>query len=174
MPIACKSSCPLATRKIGLIVAFFALAADVISKEIALNTLIMPITVIEGYFNLRLAFNTGVSFSMLSSGTMAYQHIALGVMAFAVAIAFIVWMGRNPIQTKYFQIGLGLVVGGAIGNGIDRFRHGAVVDFLDFHYNTWHWPTFNSADTTICIGVALLMLDTWQTRHLDPKAEKKT
>lgn len=159
-------------RSIGIWVALVALVLDVLSKEVALKFISGIHPVVEGFFNLRLAYNYGVSFSMLGEGVVMHQHIILGVFAFIMAGVFMVWMARNQEATKLFQPALGLVIGGAIGNGIDRFRHGAVVDFLDFYYNTYHWPTFNIADTAICIGVGLLLLDAFLSRKKEKGNEK--
>lgn len=108
------------------------------------------------FFNLVLAWNRGVSFSLFRSDASLAPYL-LSAVAVAVVIALLVWLGR---QHRFWPaLGIGLVIGGALGNVIDRLRHGAVVDFLDFHAAGWHWPAFNLADSAITIGVAVLVVD---------------
>ena len=112
----------------------------------------VPVT---GFFNLVLGYNTGVSFGMLGgSGLPAW---ALSVIATAVAAALMVWLSRT--QDAFVATALGLLIGGALSNGLDRLRNGAVTDFLDFHLAGWHWPAFNVADVGVVCGATLLMLD---------------
>lgn len=112
--------------------------------------------VVTPFFNLVLAWNRGVSFSLFRSDASLAPYL-LSAVAVAVVIALLVWLGR---QHRFWPaLGIGLVIGGALGNVIDRLRHGAVVDFLDFHAAGWHWPAFNLADSAITIGVAVLVVD---------------
>lgn len=106
------------------------------------------------YFNLVKVWNTGVSFSMFSN----YGHlgaIVLSVAALAVCAFLLRWMLKETDKIKI--ISLGMIIGGAIGNVIDRVRYEAVLDFLDFHYAQYHWPAFNVADTCICTGAMILI-----------------
>ncbi|MBM3555772.1 MAG: signal peptidase II [Alphaproteobacteria bacterium] len=107
------------------------------------------------FFNLVLVWNRGVSFGMFSGG-MIGPYIFAGF-AFVVAIGLAVWLRRA--ENALIATALGLVMGGAIGNGIDRLRWGAVADFLDFHAFGWHFWAFNVADAAISVGVAGLLLD---------------
>ena len=105
-------------------------------------------------FNLYLTFNRGVSFSMFSAQS------ALGVWALiglTIAISILVIYFIQKEKESLARIGLAMVLGGAIGNLLDRFRLGSVVDFLDFYLGTYHWPAFNIADSAICIGAALIL-----------------
>ena len=148
-------------RWIGLLVAVIWLLADQATKYAALSYLTAaPTSVIDGVFNLRLAFNRGVSFSMLGNVNVEDLPEILGIFAFVVSVAIIHFMGDHKERMTYI-LGLGFIAGGAIGNGIDRFAHRAVVDFLDFHYNNWHWPTFNVADIAIFLGVVLMLWDAY-------------
>lgn len=108
------------------------------------------------FFNLVLAWNRGVSFSLFHSGA-AYAPYILSAVALAVVIALAWWVGRQERILPVLAIGL--VIGGAIGNVIDRLRFGAVVDFLDLHAGNWHWPAFNLADSAITVGVIGLVVD---------------
>jgi signal peptidase II len=112
------------------------------------------------FFNLVLTFNRGMSFGMFNAGQA--NAGGLNALFFSLAAAVIVaglvyWLSR--VSTPLLAVAIGLVVGGAIGNVVDRIRHGAVVDFLDFHIGYWHWPAFNLADSAICIGVAMMLFD---------------
>ncbi|MBR6231881.1 MAG: lipoprotein signal peptidase [Alphaproteobacteria bacterium] len=105
-------------------------------------------------FNLYLTFNRGVSFSLLSAQSAKGVWFLIGL-TLAIS-ALIIYFIQKETQTLS-RIGLAMVLGGAIGNLIDRIRFGAVVDFLDFYLGTYHWPAFNIADSAICIGAGLLL-----------------
>ena len=105
-------------------------------------------------FNLYLTFNRGVSFSMFSAHSTAGVW---GLVALTGAISVLVIYFIQKETEKLSRIGLALVLGGAIGNLLDRFRFGAVVDFLDFYWKSHHWPAFNIADSAICIGATLIL-----------------
>jgi signal peptidase II len=112
--------------------------------------------VVLPFFNLVTVWNHGVSFGMFNSGAGASSWAFVGL-ALAIVAALAVWVIRAERMLP--AVALGLVIGGAIGNVIDRVRLGAVFDFLDFHAAGWHWPAFNVADSAITVGVALLLLD---------------
>jgi len=101
--------------------------------------------------------NSGAAFSFLAgaSGWQRWFFIGLGI----VVSGFIVWMLRTQGHQKLFAWSLSLILGGAVGNVVDRMLHGYVVDFLDFHWAGWHFPAFNVADSAISVGAALLILD---------------
>ena len=114
------------------------------------------VPVIPNLFDWTLAYNKGVAFSMFNQG-LAWQRYGLAFFALTVAIVFAIWMSRLPRHEKASAIALSLVVGGALGNVIDRFRLGHVVDFILVYWQDWSWPAFNVADSAICIGAALLV-----------------
>ena len=147
--------------KKGLLIAGIVAVLDQASKFAALSLLTRDVE-ITSFFNLTLAFNRGVSFSMLAGGGQAW----LIAMTSTVAAGLVVWLDRE--KDPLARAGLGLIIGGAVGNIIDRLRVGAVVDFLDFHIGEWHWPTFNAADSAICLGAALILiagaLEYWRKR----------
>jgi len=131
---------------------------DQISKWVILTQVMDPpvaITVLP-IFDLVLAWNRGVSFSMFSSDADHAPYLLAG---FAVLVAGMLGIWLSRVKTPLPAVGLGLVIGGALGNVVDRLRFGAVVDFLYFHYAGWGWPAFNLADSAITVGVALLLLD---------------
>jgi signal peptidase II len=121
---------------------------------------------ITGFFNLVLAFNKGAAFSFLA-GAGGWQHPLLVGFALVAALVVSVLLARSPGRAV-FCTGLALILGGAVGNVIDRLRYGHVVDFLDLHAGGWHWPAFNVADSAITIGAALLILDGF--RHQERQA----
>ncbi|TVO78346.1 signal peptidase II [Sedimenticola selenatireducens] len=109
------------------------------------------------FFNLTLAYNEGAAFSFLSDQG-GWQRWFFALMASVVTIVLVVWLSRLRGE-KVLALSLALVIGGAVGNLIDRLLFGHVIDFLDFFYGQYHWPAFNVADIAISIGVALLFID---------------
>lgn len=121
------------------------------------------------FFNIRLAFNTGASYGFLANAS-GWQTTFFSVMAIVTTIILIVWLIRLAYNDYVLCMALSLIVAGAVGNLIDRLRLSYVVDFFDFHIGTWHFATFNVADSCITIGVILLVLhlfrgDTVPTSH---------
>ncbi len=115
---------------------------------------------LTGFFNLVLIYNRGVSFGMFNAGAGggAGRNALVFSLAAAVIVAgLIYWLSR--VSSSLLAVAIGLIIGGAAGNVADRIRLGAVVDFLDFHIGSWHWPAFNLADSAICVGVAAMLLD---------------
>ncbi|MFM0005000.1 signal peptidase II [Paraburkholderia dipogonis] len=112
---------------------------------------------VTSFFNLILVYNRGAAFSFLAmaGGWQRWAFTALGVVA-ALVICYLL---RRHGGQKMFCTALALILGGALGNVIDRLAYGHVIDFLDFHVRTWHWPAFNLADSAITIGAVLLVLD---------------
>lgn len=143
---------------LGLAVCGVSIVLDQISKWLFLDIMRSAGGIIEvtGFFNLVMVWNRGVSFGMLS------DHAELGRwglsgLALAIAIGLFFWLRRA--DHWMLATALGLVMGGAVGNVIDRVRFGAVFDFLDFHVAGYHWPAFNVADSAIVVGVGLILLD---------------
>jgi signal peptidase II len=131
-----------------------AVVADQLTKTAALSLLSQGTAVpVLPSFNLTLGFNTGVSFGMMG-GFMAGKPFLMAALTGALTIAFAVMAFRA--QHALERAGLALVVGGALGNIIDRLRQGAVTDFLDFYWRDWHWPMFNVADICITLGAVLI------------------
>ena len=107
------------------------------------------------FFNLVMVWNKGVSFGLFNQET-DYGPLVLIILSVLIIMFFCVWLFKT--KSKFQALGIALVIGGAFGNIIDRIRFGAVVDFLDFYINNYHWPAFNLADSCIVLGVALLIL----------------
>lgn len=132
-----------------------AVVADQLTKAAALSLLSQGTAVpVLPSFNLTLGFNEGASFGMMG-GVMAGKPLLMAVLTGALTLAFAVMAFRA--QHALERAGFALVVGGALGNIIDRVRQGAVTDFLDFYWRDWHWPTFNVADIEITLGAVLIL-----------------
>lgn len=143
-------------RFLGLLLAFMIMIADQGSKVMALQIAQGQSYEVFSFFNLVLVWNRGVSFGMFNHGQPLSPFIFIAV-SLAIAGGFAAWLWRA--ESRAVAAALGLVIGGAIGNVIDRLVHGAVVDFLDFHLGGLHWPAFNIADSGIVIGIALIVID---------------
>ena len=138
--------------------ALLVLVADQFTKVLILGSYRLgDATYINSFFNVVRVHNTGAAFSFLASasGWQRWFFTAIGI----VAAIFIVWMLKSHAGQKMFSFALACILGGALGNVIDRSMHGYVVDFLDFHYAGWHFPAFNVADGAITIGAIFLVLD---------------
>ena len=149
----------------GIIAAVLTLLADQASKLWLLNGFDLArkgVVKVTPFFDLVLAWNIGISFGWLQNDSHAAQIALMAVKVVAV-IALAIWMARS--QTRLATVALGLIIGGAIGNGIDRVAYGAVVDFALFHIeiagNTYDWYVFNLADVAIVAGVAALLYDSF-------------
>ena len=117
---------------------------------------------VAGFFDIVLVWNRGVSFGMFNNDA-GLNGLLFSLLAAVIVVALLVWLRRAA--SVLIGIAIGLVVGGAVGNVIDRLRLGAVIDFLDFHLGSWHWPAFNVADAAICVGVGLMIVDGLLTRR---------
>lgn len=111
-------------------------------------------------FNLTYVHNTGAAFSFLSEAG-GWQRWFFAAMAFIISIVLVVWLKRLKKHETLLAVALALVLGGAIGNLIDRLLYGYVIDFLDVYYETFHWPAFNIADSAISLGVFLMLLESF-------------
>ena len=116
------------------------------------------VLVVWPVFNLTLVYNTGAAFSFLSDAGGWQRWFFIGL-ASVVTLAMVLWMRQLQPRERVTGYGLSLVVGGAIGNVIDRIWLGKVVDFLQWHWEGWYWPSFNIADSAITLGVILLLID---------------
>ena len=122
-------------------------------------TFLEPIPVIEPFLNWTLAYNYGAAFSFLADAG-GWQKWFFSGLALVISLFLLVYLIRAPRNAKLLSLGLAMVLGGAIGNLIDRVRLGKVVDFIHVHYaDVWHYPIFNIADIAICIGVAIIVID---------------
>ncbi len=136
------------------------LVLDQLSKlYIATHMRLFEVITVLPVFNIALFHNTGVAFSVLA-GAAGWTRWAFILLALGITAAIVIWLIRMPAEAgRWMAVGLALVAGGAMGNALDRLTHGYVVDFLQFHYRGWFFPSFNVADSAISLGAALLLLD---------------
>jgi len=144
--------------RIGLLAAGTILILDQLTKWFFRNVVLDGTRYIEitPFFNIVEVWNRGVSFGLFASES-SWTPILLSALAIAISVVLIVWLKRA--ETRLLALALGIVIGGAIGNVIDRVIWGHVYDFLDFHVAGYHWPAFNVADSAISIGVVLILID---------------
>jgi signal peptidase II len=126
------------------------------------------IPIIPNFFQLVHVRNTGAAFGIGANASSKIVPLFLNMGAIAVFCVVVVYALRSSITDRVLQTGLHLILGGAIGNLIDRFRFGYVVDFLDVYVRNHHWPAFNVADSAICIGIGLLFLDMRKKPETEP------
>lgn len=144
---------------VWLFVSAVVIVLDWHTKQMATAALELyrPIEVFS-WLNMTLAHNYGAAFSFLSDAG-GWQRWFFIILASGVSLALLVWLLRLPRNEWLTGLGLSLILGGAIGNLVDRIQLGYVVDFIDVYYKNWHYPAFNVADSAITCGVILLLLD---------------
>ena len=146
---------------LGFLLAAVVIWVDQYTKALASAELQYRVPVeVTSWFDLMLAHNTGAAFSFLASAG-GWQRWFLAGVALAVSLVVAVWLTRLKRSELMLGIALGLVLGGGLGNLIDRVSLGYVVDFISWHYNDWYWPAFNIADSAICVGAVLLVWDSF-------------
>jgi signal peptidase II len=154
----------------GLAVAAVVAVADQLSKAWVLGVFaerqpvehMQPVT---GFFNLVLTWNRGMSFGLFNSDSAVNAIVFTGVAAMIVT-GLVIWLRR--VEQTLLALAVGMVIGGAVGNVIDRVWRGAVVDFLDFHLAGWHFYVFNLADAAISVGVGLMLIDSLLVQRRAP------
>ena len=137
-----------------LFLAFLIVAADQLVKFVMLKVLVYgsPVVIIKEFFSLTLVFNTGAAFGILRGWRSLFIFLPILTVVLIIILFF---KSRNK---KKLVVSLALILGGTIGNLVDRIRYGCVVDFLDLYFQKWHWPAFNIADICICLGVLLFLV----------------
>jgi signal peptidase II len=153
-----------------LLVAFTVLILDQLTKWAALQYLVRHSEVpLLPFLNLTLVFNSGAAFGFLSwaGGWQTWFFAIVAVVACVVAVSMLRRLGPKDMQ---LALALALILGGAAGNLTDRLLYGYVIDFIDFYFGTWHFWTFNIADSAISIGAVLLVLDSFGMRLVRPTA----
>ncbi|OOZ39780.1 signal peptidase II [Solemya elarraichensis gill symbiont] len=127
--------------------------------------------VIDGFFNLTLVYNKGAAFSFLADAG-GWQRWFFVVLSVVISIGLVVWLRRMQPHERVVAVGVSLVLGGAIGNLIDRVLYGQVIDFLLFYYDHWSWPAFNVADSAIVLGVGFLLFDAFFQKQSELPPER--
>lgn len=162
----------------GLGLALIVLILDQVSKYWIVERVMRPEGVVDTpfyspvrievapVFDLVMAWNRGVSFGIFNNGG-DWNWLVLSVLSVAISAGLVVWLRKS--EGPLVALALGAIIGGALGNVIDRLRWGAVADFLDLHVAGYHWPAFNVADSAISIGAVLLILDSLFTRRNSDK-----
>ncbi|MCH8138037.1 MAG: signal peptidase II [Proteobacteria bacterium] len=142
----------------GLIVASAVIILDQATKWWVVTIFMNPPRVVDvwPFFSVVMVWNRGVTFGFLSDAPF-WGRWALVGLSLAIVAILLLWLRRA--ETKWRAAAIGLIIGGALGNVIDRVNYGAVADFLDFHVTGYHWPAFNFADSAITLGVAIMFFD---------------
>ena len=152
-------------KREAYLILLFTMFLDQLSKYIMLDLVGIasrPPMEVTPFFNLVMVWNHGVSFGMFANPGTDMVYFLIGV-ALVISVILLIWLQKT--QKRLEAISIGLIVGGALGNVIDRFRFGAVADFFDVHVSGYHWPAFNIADSAIFIGVMFLLFDgVWASR----------
>jgi len=142
-----------------LVVSIIIVTLDQITKILILKT--MPLhhsfTVINGLFDITHIHNTGGAFGIFAGHNQIFRIIIFHGVSLLSLVFILYFYHKSPIEYPFLLLSLSLIFGGAIGNLIDRFRLGEVVDFLDFYIGSYHWPAFNVADSAVSVGVTILM-----------------
>ena len=144
-----------------LLITIAIIVLDIWTKALVLRRIDLheAIPVIPNFFQLVHVRNTGAAFGIGANAASKLVPLLLNIGALAVFGVVVVYALRSSVTDRVLQTGLHLILGGAVGNLLDRFRFGYVVDFLDVYIGRHHWPAFNVADSAICIGIALLFFD---------------
>ncbi len=129
---------------------------SIIQSRFSLNE---SISVIDDFFNITYVTNTGVAFGIFSSISSPTKAMLLSLFTAVAAVVVVVYSLRSPAGDRLLQVALASILGGALGNLYDRVSYGYVIDFLEFYYRSYHWPSFNVADSAISTGVVLLAIE---------------
>jgi signal peptidase II len=141
----------------GVLLALLVILIDQLTKLWVFNRFVPGESVtLTPFFNLVLVFNPGAAFSFLADHA-GWQRWFFSVIALSIS-GWILWQLRAAQSRTWFSISLALIMGGALGNLIDRLWLGMVIDFIDLHAGAWHWPAFNVADSAVCVGAVLYVL----------------
>jgi signal peptidase II len=151
----------LRARRPYIVLSAAIVAADQITKQLVARHLELHDSreILSGLVSLTHVRNRGAAFGFLSNADLPYQAILFSLLSLAALGAIAVYAFKLPAAQKAPQIALSLIMGGAVGNLIDRMVHGYVIDFVDVYWRSHHWPAFNVADSCISIGVGILILD---------------
>lgn len=154
---------PRPNAAIWLLLSAAVIALDLWTKHLALTHLLFhqPIAFIEGLWNWTLTYNYGAAFSFLSDAA-GWQRWMFAGFAVVISVVLVVLLFRTPRGDWKQALPYSLIIGGALGNLVDRIRYGYVVDFIDWHWRGWHWPAFNIADSAIVCGAIAMVIFGWR------------
>jgi signal peptidase II len=139
-------------------ITLFVLLLDRLTKSMILHSIkLHHIVHITSFYNITLAYNRGAAFSLLSTAT-GWQGWLFSGIALAVSGMMIIWLCRLTRRQWWESIAVSLILGGALGNVSDRFIYGHVIDFIQWHWHSFYWPVFNVADSAICMGATMLVM----------------
>lgn len=155
-----------------LLLVVVTLVSDRWTKALIDSRLLLnqTIPVIDGLLSITYVRNTGVAFGILDSGPSSTKSTALAALTVAAIGGVLVYSWTTPIRHRLTHVALSLILAGAVGNLYDRVRFGYVIDFIEVYYKSFHWPSFNIADTAISVGVGLLALDMFRKDRNDAAA----
>ena len=152
-------------KKVYFGISIIAIALDQLTKWLASTRLVMhEQNPVMPSFNLTLMHNYGAAFSFLSNAG-GWQRWFFTTIAIVISIVLIVWITRLKANEKWLGVSLSLVLGGAIGNLIDRVAYGYVIEFIQWYYDRFYWPAFNIADSAIFVGAAMLLISSFFTEE---------
>ena len=157
------------------VVAFIILLVDYLTKWMVRVRLdpIQSVEIIPGYLRLSYWQNSGVAFGLFDAVASVWKPYILAALAVVAVVVIVVYGKHMPPERKLLRASLAIIIGGILGNFVDRIVRGYVIDFIDFHiYDTFHWPTFNVADSAITIGIALLLIDTVKNPAVNPAVKE--
>jgi signal peptidase II len=167
------SFCTLMKNKYYLI-TLLVLIVDHLTKWIVRTQMDVhdAIDIIPNYLRISYVRNSGVAFGLFADIQSVWKPYILAAMAVVAVIVILIYSARMPLNRTLLQLALAITLGGILGNFTDRIMHGFVVDFIEFHVKeSFHWPTFNVADSAITIGIALLLIDTVKNPEMDEEPQ---
>lgn len=156
--------------KTKYIIFFVTLAAVVLLDQFfkayiaATMRLHESIPIIEGYFNITYVKNPGAAFGFLANSAPEFRSLFLISVTVIAIVLILYFISKNTAKEVFLTFSLSLILGGAVGNLIDRIRFGAVTDYLDFYISSYHWPAFNVADAAISLGALILVVEIFRRR----------
>jgi signal peptidase II len=156
-------------------VALIILIVDYLTKWVVRARLdpVQSVEIIPGYLRLSYWQNSGVAFGLFDAVASVWKPYILAALAVVAVVVIVVYGEHMPPERKLLRASLAIIIGGILGNLVDRIVRGYVIDFIDFHiYDTFHWPTFNVADSAITIGIALLLIDTVKNPAVNPAVKE--
>jgi signal peptidase II len=156
-------------------IAFIVLLIDFLTKWVVRVRLDpnQSVEIMPGYLQLSYWENSGVAFGLFNAVASVWKPYILAALAVVAVVVIVVYSAYMPPERKLLRVSLAIIIGGILGNLADRIVRGYVIDFIDFHiYDTFHWPTFNVADSAITIGIALLLIDTVKNPAVNPTVKE--